>query len=115
MKRGHGDPLANRCLERTRIRLEVRDDRIARHEPVRIFAGIRAAGKKDGPVRGDEAERVPASAPGLADSAALQHEVINTGSRQLVAHRETGLPRTDHDDVWFAHRSDSSGALAGRS
>jgi len=92
----------------------MRDDRVARHEAVRVVPRVRAARKTDGPVRGDQAERVPASAPRLADSSALQDDVIHAGSRQLVAHGETGLPSTDHDDVWFAHRADSKGGPARR-
>src|SRR3981081_4314222 len=81
LKCGHPDALANRCLERARVRLEMRDDRVAGHEAFRVVARVRAAGKTDGPVRGDEAERVPASAPGLADASALQYDVIHTGGR----------------------------------
>ena len=93
----------------------MRDDRVAWHEPVRIVARVCAAGKTNRPVRGDEAERVPASTPGLADPSALQNDVVHAGSRQLMAHGETGLPGADHDDIWFAHPVDSTVSLLGAS
>ena len=107
MECGHGHALADRRLERARVRLEVRDDRVARHESVRIVARICAARKSNRPVRRDEAEGVPASTPGLADASALQDNMVHAGGRQLVAHGETGLPGADHDDIWFGHWLDA--------
>src|SRR3982074_3818669 len=74
LKCGHRDALANRCFERARVRLEMRDDRLARHEARPGVARVRAGGKTDGPVWGDEEDRAPASAPGLADASALQYD-----------------------------------------
>src|SRR5262249_28610063 len=91
--------LAHRRRDRGRVPLEVADDLVARHEPVRVVAVVRVARQLHGPVRRDEAEALPAPAPGLADPAALEHDVADAGAPQLVARREPGLPAADDDDV----------------
>ena len=50
------------------------------------------------PVGRDEAERLPARAPALAHTVALEHDVIHAGPLELMADREAGLAGADHDD-----------------
>ena len=66
-------------------------------KPSRIVAVVVVAGQLDAPVRRDEAEAVPAPAPGLPDPAALEHDVLDAGLRQLAAGREPGLTAADDD------------------
>jgi hypothetical protein len=64
------------------------------------------------PVRRDQAEAVPAVAPGLRDAAALEDDVLDTACRELVAHRETGLSSTDDRGRYVLHRHLRDGARA---
>ena len=77
------------------VALEVADDLVPQHEPVRVEAVVRAARQLHGPVRRHETEAVPAVAPGLADPATLEHGVLDAEAGQLVAHCKPGLAAAD--------------------
>src|SRR5439155_4183898 len=71
--------------------------------PGRIAVGIAREGKPRKavvPTRGEEDERVPASAPGRTDRVGglEDHETLAL-TREEVADRQPRLPRPDHDDV----------------
>ena len=69
------------------VPLEVGDDLVAGHEAVGVVAGVGPSREPHGPVRGDEAEAVPAIPPRLADPAALQDDVVDPQARELMADR----------------------------
>ena len=73
------------------------DDLVARHEAVRVIAGIAAARKLHCRVRRDQTEALPAVTPGLTDAAPLENEMLDAERAQLVAHCQAGLPAADHD------------------
>ena len=85
------------------VSLEVRDDLVAGHEAVGVVAGVGPARESHRPVRGDEAEAVPAVSPRLADPAALQDEMVDPQARELVADRESGRPAAHDEDVDADH------------
>src|SRR6267143_6034255 len=82
-----------------RVALEVAHDVVPRHVSVRVIAGVLAARELDGPVRGHEAEAVPAISPGLADASPLQDDVVDAGLGQLMADRESGVTGSDDDYI----------------
>ena len=104
------DEPADRGLERQR-RLDPggvighpRGDLVARHVAVRLRPVVRRVGERDGPVRTDEPERVPAVEPPAAESAApVDHEVLATRRPQSMAHRQAGLARPDDDRIHLPH------------
>jgi hypothetical protein len=81
----------NRCFA-----LEVPDDPVARDEALGIVARVRETRQAHRPVRCDQAEAVPQTAPGLADARTLKNDVANATLGQLVAHREARLTGADH-------------------
>ena len=101
--RPDGDALPDRRPGGGRVALEVGDDLVAGHEAVGVVAGVGPAREPHGPVRGDEAEAVPAIPPRLADPAALQDDVVDPQARELVADRQAGGPATHHQDVDTLH------------
>src|SRR5690349_13355123 len=88
---GDLDSALDGSVEAGRVALEIGDDLVADHEAVRVVAVVVMARKLNGPVRGDEAEAVPAAAPGLTDASALQDDVIDAPAGELMAHGEPGL------------------------
>jgi hypothetical protein len=64
---------------------------------LRVVAGVGGARQAHGPVRRHQAEAVPQTPPHLANPCPLQHHMLDPAGCQLVAHRQTGLARTDHD------------------
>ena len=96
---GHLDALGQWRFERGRVLLQVPDDVVTGHEAVRLGSPVREARQLALPVRGHQAERVPTPLPPLvSDPVALQHHVVHAAQAQVVAHRQTGLPGTDHDN-----------------
>jgi hypothetical protein len=81
------DPFPHRGVDGRGIALQVAHDLVAWHEAVGIVLVVGVAGKLDAPVRGDEAEAVPAPAPGLPDAASLEHDMRHAGGRELPADR----------------------------
>jgi hypothetical protein len=53
VERGHVNALAQGCLERGCIPLQMADDVVSRHEAIGILAGVSPAGELHRPVRGD--------------------------------------------------------------
>lgn len=82
---------------------EVGDDFVAGHEAVGIVARVGPTREAHGPVRGDEAEAVPAIPPRLADPAALQDDVADPEAHELMAGRKTGGPAPYDQDVDALH------------
>ena len=79
------------------------DDLVAGHEPVGVVARVLAARETHRPVRGDQAEAVPPIPPGLADPAALQHDVADPKAGELMADREAGGAAPDDEDICMLH------------
>ena len=102
--RPDGDALPDGRSGSGSVSLEVGDDLVAGHEAVGIVAGIGPAREPHGPVRGDEAEAVPAIPPRLADPAPLQDDVVDPQARELVADRQAGGPAPYDQDVDALHR-----------
>ena len=78
---------------------EVTDDRVLRHESVRIVAAVAAAGQLHGPVGYDEAEALPTPAPGLPHPAPLENDMLDACSVELMAERKSGLSRADDGNI----------------
>jgi hypothetical protein len=93
------DPLTHGGGDRIGVALHERHELVAPHEPVRIGSVIGRAGELHGPVRGDDAEAVPAVAPCLRDPSALEDEVLDAALGELVAGRKPRLARADDDDI----------------
>ena len=70
---------------------------------------FRMAGELQRPVRPDETEAVPASAPRFGDAGALEKHVLDAGMRQLVAERQAGLPGADDRDFDGLAHAQTSG------
>ena len=85
------------------VALEVADDLVPQHEPVRIEPVVGAARQLHGPVRGHEAEAVPAVSPRLADPAPLEDGVLDAEYGELVADREPRLAAADDRDANVLH------------
>jgi hypothetical protein len=96
------------------IALEEGDDLVAGHEPVRIWPVVCAAGQLHRPVRGHEAEAVPAIAPCLPDAPPLEHDVLDATGRELVARREPGRAPADHRCARSLHRGDPTTVVTDR-
>src|SRR4051794_23119346 len=73
------DALPDGRVEARRVALQVADHVVLRHEAVRVVTVVGVSGELDGPVRRDQAEAVPAPAPGLADAAPLEDHVLDAG------------------------------------
>src|SRR2546426_9155071 len=93
------DAFAHGRAERAAVSLQMTDDVVARHIAVRIRAVVCAAGELHRPVRRDEAETVPATAPGLADAASFEDDVLDTELGEFVTDGQAGLTGADDDDV----------------
>ena len=73
------------------------------HEAVDVSSGVGPAGQAAHPVRGQQAQGVPAfAAPPLGDPAALEHDVVDAAVGEAAADRQAGLAGADDDgvDVW---------------
>ena len=101
--RPDGDALPDGCPGSRGVSPEVGDDLVAGHEAVGVVARVDPAREPHGPVRGDEAEAVPAIPPRLADPAALQDDVVDAQARELMADRQAGGPASDDQDVDMLH------------
>ena len=75
------------------------DEVVAGEVAVGVVAVVGVAGQVDGPVGGDQAEAVPASAPGLRNPSALEDDVVDARVGQLMADGQAGLPGPDHHDL----------------
>ena len=98
--RVHRDALVKRRLETLGIALDVVDDRVLEHEAVGIVTVVGVARQPALPIRGHEAERVPAlRAPRRRDAVALEHDVVDAAPGQLPARGKAGLAAADDDDA----------------
>ncbi len=80
--------------------VKVRGDLILLHEAVRVVALVGIAGQGALPVRRDQAEGIPAlAAPGVGDGVLLDHEMIDAGLLEVVAHGQASLATADDDDA----------------
>jgi hypothetical protein len=86
------------------VLFQIIDDLLARGESFWVVPCVRCVGEVKRPVRGDQPEAVPASAPGFGDVVPLQHNVLDAEGPQLVAHGQPRLPAADHDQG-HAYRS----------
>jgi len=86
-------------LERSRVTLQVGDDVVARDESLWVVAVIWETRQVHRPIRSDEAEAVPATAPGVADAPALKYHVVDARLGELVADRQARLATTHDDDL----------------
>ena len=57
------------------------------------------AGQLDAPIGSDQAEAIPSSAPGLADAATFEDDVLAPKRGELVAYCQTGLARADDYEI----------------
>ena len=92
-------PRADRGIEGPGIGFEVADHLGAVEEAVRVRPVVPAAGQSVEPIRTDQPERVPAScAPGVADGAAIEDQVLDSMPGQVKARRQARLAGADDDD-----------------
>ena len=92
------DALVQRDVELLHVRLEVGDDLVPDHEPVRIVARVREPRQTTLPIRRDQAETVPAAGPPFVPRAlAFEHQVPDPGGGETVGHRQSRLAAADHD------------------
>src|SRR5579859_1158990 len=109
-----GAALPNRCLERAGPLLQVPYELVAGHEAVWFCALVTATWELHGPVRRDQAERVPPPRPPcLGDAARLEDDVLDPRLLQMPARGEAGLPGADDGDVdalGHSTRSPSAGS-----
>jgi hypothetical protein len=87
------DALANRNTRVVRVALEIRDELVPQHERIRGRSLVGAARKLRAPVRGHEAEAVPAISPGLRDPPAFEHNRLDAEVGKLPADGQPRLPR----------------------
>ena len=99
LERGHIHALAHRRAGALGVVLQIGHDLVTRHEAVRIRPVVGMARQPAAPVGRDEAEALPAPAPGLAHTAALEHDMGHVPGRELEAHGEPGLAGADYDHV----------------
>ncbi len=86
------------------VALEVGGDLGGGHVAVGVGAGVGPAGQAAHPVRGQQAQGVPAlAAPALGDSAALEHDVVDAPVAEAAAGGEAGLAGADDDGVGDGH------------
>ena len=96
---GDTHPLHQRRGERGDEPVEVVEDPVADHEPVGVVPVVGEAGQRALPVRGDQAEGVPAPvAPLVAGGLRLEHDVVEAAPGEPPAHRQPRLAAADHDD-----------------
>ena len=70
------------------------------HEPVRIVAAVCEAGQLGLPVRGEQAQGVPALRPPcVGHIPALEDHVVDRAPGEEVANRQAGVPGPDYDGV----------------
>ena len=97
------DAFTDRGIESAGVGLQVGDDGVARHEAVGVVALVLPTGQPDGPVRGHQAEAVPAVAPRLAERVPLHDQVLDAVAGQLVAHRQAGRAAADDQHIDALH------------
>ncbi len=86
-------------IEARGIALDVGDDRVAAHEAAGRVAVVGESRQLAVAVRRDQAEGIPAPAPGVADMAAIEHHVLAIDPFQVPADRQPGLAAADDDGV----------------
>src|SRR5207253_1330851 len=92
--------LLDRRVKRVRPALEVRYQLRERHESVWVRARILGAGKLDAPVRGHEAEGIPATRPPcLGDATGIEDDVVDVGLGEVPAGGQACLAGADDRDV----------------
>jgi hypothetical protein len=85
-------------------------DLVTSHEAVGIVAVVRPAGKRRGPVRGDEPKIVPPVQPAAAEVlATVDHQVLALRFTEEPRHRETGVTGADHENVDVVRQRANSG------
>ena len=90
----------DRRIERSRPRFKEPDQLVPGHVTVRLCARVRDSREAYGPVRGDQAEGIPAPrSPGLGDAARVKNDVVDLGLSQVPAGGKTGLACADDRDV----------------
>ena len=91
----HLDAAADRCVDLSRVGLEVLDDLLLGGEPIPIDVELQPGEPvmPRGPVRD---QRVPPlRAPPLGDAAPLEDQMRHAAGAQMLAHREAGLATPD--------------------
>jgi hypothetical protein len=80
-----------------RVALDEPDQLGDGHEAVRVVTLVGQPRQARLPVRGEQAQRVPAlGLPGVGDLAALEHDVVQAMARERMTDREAGVPGPDH-------------------
>jgi hypothetical protein len=113
--RGDGRPLAERSAERPRVALKRRHELRSRRIRIRVHRRV-VVRQPVRPVRREQRERIPAlAAPALADTAALEHDVVVPGFREEAAEGKPSLAAADDDRVDRVHgREANATAVNGR-
>ena len=100
----HGGPVDHGRAERGGVRLEVADEGADAEVAVRVGPAVAPAGEPGHPARREQVQGVPAlGAPAVADPAAVEHDVLASGVREQLAHREAGVAGPDDDGVDGGH------------
>ncbi len=97
------DSLAHGGREGVHVARQGGDDLVARHIAVRIVPVVRVARELDGPVRGHQAEAVPAIPPCLADPAPPEHDMLDARVRELMADGQACLSASDDGRLDVLH------------
>ena len=103
----------DRSRERARVALQEVDHLGHRHVAVRVGPPVFPPGQAALPVRGEQAQRVPAlGAPALGDPSPLEDDVVDRPVAEDTAHRQPGLAAADDDHARALHaRHPSARAL----
>src|SRR5688572_23955532 len=101
---GDVDALLDRRLDRASVACDAFDDFLARQKAVRVRAVVWEAGQREGPVGDVERERVPSTAaPAVGHAGPVEHDMIDSRLRQVIAGRESRLSGSDHRNVHLPH------------
>ncbi len=98
----HLHTTSHRCRDLLRVGAEVVRDLLLRGEVVRSQAGelqARETVVPDRPVRDQGVP--PLRSPALGDPVPLQNQVRHPGGPQVLTHRQSGLPGTDDENLYF--------------
>src|SRR5262249_52341118 len=80
------------------VAVDERDELAHRHVAVGVLARVAVAREAAQPTRGQEPQRVPPfGTPGVGHLAALEDDMIDRASGQVVAHRQAGMTGADDD------------------
>ena len=98
------DALTGGSVDTADEAVEVVDDFLALHEPVRVVPGIGVAWQGALPVRRHQAEGIPAlGAPAMGEAVLFQQQMVDALLLQVVAGGQTGLPAADDDDLMMGN------------